>query len=46
MDVVPWEDTYLFQEYGMTPAEWEQFRNCIEKRRTKEKYVSFDATPV
>lgn len=46
MDVVPWEDTYLFHEYGVTPAEWEQFRKRIEKRRAKEKYVTFDATPV
>lgn len=42
VDVVPWEDTYLFQEYGVTPEEWERFRKKCEKRRTKEKYVSFD----
>ena len=40
--MVPWEDTYLFQEYGVTPEVWEQFRKRSEKRRAKEKYVSFD----
>ena len=42
VDVVPWEDTYLFREYGVTPEEWERFRKKCEKRRAKEKYVSFD----
>lgn len=42
VDVVPWEDTYLFQEYGVTPEEWERFRKQCEKRRAKEKYVTFD----
>ncbi len=26
MDVVAWENGYLFQEYGVTPGEWEGFK--------------------
>ena len=41
VDVVAWENDYLFQEYGVTPVEWEGFKKRMDKRRAKEKYVSF-----
>ena len=33
IEVVPWEETYLYQEYGVTPEEWEQFRKRQDKKR-------------
>jgi antitoxin (DNA-binding transcriptional repressor) of toxin-antitoxin stability system len=39
--VVPWEDSYVYQEYGVTPEEWEKFRGRMTARRTKNKYVKF-----
>ena len=42
VDVVAWEDNYLFQEYGVTPKEWERFKKRMNKRRATEKYVSFN----
>ena len=42
VDVVAWENGYLFQEYGVTPDEWEGFKKGMVKRRTKEKYVAFN----
>jgi len=41
-EVVSWEDSHLYQEYGVTPGEWEQFGKKMRHRRTKEKYVSFE----
>ncbi|MBI5386599.1 MAG: type II toxin-antitoxin system Phd/YefM family antitoxin [Verrucomicrobia bacterium] len=26
VEVVAWEDSYLYQEYNVTPEEWERFR--------------------
>lgn len=42
VDVVAWENGYLFQEYGVKPDEWERFKKRMAKRRTNEKYVSFN----
>lgn len=46
-ELVPWEDSYLYQEYGVTPEEWERFKKRTQARRIKEKYVEckgkFDA---
>ncbi len=41
VQVVAWENSYLYQEYGVTPKEWERFSKRMKRRRTKEKYVSF-----
>jgi antitoxin (DNA-binding transcriptional repressor) of toxin-antitoxin stability system len=39
--VVPWEKSYLFQEYGVTPEEWDQFRKRTDSHRRRGKYVTF-----
>lgn len=33
VNVVPWEETYLFREYGVTPEEWERFTKQQTRRR-------------
>jgi len=40
--VVAWESSYVFQEYGLTPKEWDRFRGRMKRRRTQEKYLSFE----
>jgi antitoxin (DNA-binding transcriptional repressor) of toxin-antitoxin stability system len=48
IEVVPWEESYLHQEYGVTPAEWARFRKRMDKRREEAsrkgqlKYFSGD----
>jgi hypothetical protein len=42
VEVVAWENSYLYQEYGVTPGEWERFRKRMKRRRSKEKYVAFE----
>jgi antitoxin (DNA-binding transcriptional repressor) of toxin-antitoxin stability system len=42
VEVVPWEDSYLYQEYGVGPDEWKRFKKRMEDRRAKEKYTSFE----
>ncbi len=37
VEVVAWEDSYLYQEYKVTPDEWEQFKNRMRNRRAKEE---------
>ena len=39
VEVVSWEESYLYQEYGVDPEEWERFKKRIESRRGDEKYV-------
>ena len=39
--VVAWEDSYLYQEYGVTPEEWQKLKQRTASRRTREKYVKF-----
>lgn len=41
IEVVPWEETYLYQEYGVTPAEWGRFRKRMDARRKTEDYTVF-----
>ena len=41
VDVVPWEKSYLYQEYGVAPEEWQRFRKRMETRRQRGKYVTF-----
>ncbi|MCI0745581.1 MAG: hypothetical protein L0Y58_09270 [Verrucomicrobia subdivision 3 bacterium] len=39
--VVAWEDSYLYQEYGVRPEEWEKFKKRVDSQRARKKYVSF-----
>ena len=39
--VVAWEDSYVYQKYGVTPEEWEKFKARTGNRRGKEKYATF-----
>ncbi len=41
VEVVSWEDSYLYQEYGMGPEEWERFKKRIESRRQAKRYPVF-----
>ncbi len=41
VEVVSWEDSYLYQEYGIAPDEWERFAKRMESRRQDAKYVVF-----
>ena len=41
VQVVAWENSYVGQEYGVSPEEWERFRKRMKRRRSKERYVSF-----
>jgi antitoxin (DNA-binding transcriptional repressor) of toxin-antitoxin stability system len=42
VNVVLWEESYAFQEYGVTPEEWEKFKKRTEARRKREKDVKFE----
>jgi antitoxin (DNA-binding transcriptional repressor) of toxin-antitoxin stability system len=48
IEVVPWEESYLNQEYGVKPEEWERFRKSQDKmreaarRKGQLKYFSGD----
>ena len=42
VQVVAWENSYVCQEYGVRPEEWERFRKRMMRRRSKERYVSFE----
>lgn len=42
VDVLPWEDSYACQEYDLTPAEWEQFKTRMNRRRSGERYPTFE----
>jgi antitoxin (DNA-binding transcriptional repressor) of toxin-antitoxin stability system len=39
--VVAWEESYLYQEYNVTPPEWERFKRRMKTRRAKEDYAEF-----
>jgi antitoxin (DNA-binding transcriptional repressor) of toxin-antitoxin stability system len=41
VEVVSWDESYLYQEYGVGPEEWERFKKRIESRRGDEKYVLY-----
>ena len=41
VQVVAWEDSYLYQEYNVTPPEWKRFKRRIKTRRAKEDYAEF-----
>jgi hypothetical protein len=40
--VVASDDSYLSQEYGVTPEEWAKFKVGIKTRRRKQKYTCFE----
>ena len=42
VEVVAWEDSYLYQEYGAAPENWKRFKKRMQDRRIKEKYVTFE----
>jgi antitoxin (DNA-binding transcriptional repressor) of toxin-antitoxin stability system len=37
IEVVPWEESYLYQEYGVKPEEWERFRKRQDKKREEAR---------
>ena len=39
-----WENSYLYQEYRITPKDWKRFKKQIRDRRIKEKYAVFSGT--
>ena len=39
--IVAWVDSYAYQEYGVTPEEWDKFRARMSDRRTGESYKEF-----
>jgi hypothetical protein len=41
VQVVAWEESYLCQEYIVTPQEWEKFKRRMGSRRGKENYSKF-----
>jgi len=41
MSLVAWEESYAYQEYGINPDEWAQFRGRMAKRRKKQRYANF-----
>ena len=42
VSVVAWEDSYAYQEYQVTPKEWEQFKARMNRRRAREKYPTVE----
>lgn len=41
VEVVAWEDSYLWREYNVTPREWKRFNARIKSRRAKTGYETF-----
>jgi antitoxin (DNA-binding transcriptional repressor) of toxin-antitoxin stability system len=41
VQVVAWEESYLYREYNVTPPEWERFKRRIRNRRANENYATF-----
>jgi hypothetical protein len=41
--IIPWEESYLYQEYGVTPEEWDRFeeKQKVEFAHDKDKYKIF-----
>ena len=40
--VVAWEDSYLCQEYAVSPEEWAKFKRKMAACRAKGNYARFD----
>ena len=41
VQVVAWEESYLYQEYHVTPQEWDRFHRRMKSRRAKNNYTTF-----
>jgi hypothetical protein len=41
VEVVAWEESYLYQEYQVTPQEWDRFKRRVKRRRAKNTYATF-----
>jgi len=41
VEVVAWEESYLYQEYNLTSSEWARFKRRMAGRRTKNNYATF-----
>lgn len=41
VQVVAWEESYLYQEYQVTPQEWDRFQRRMKSRRAKNNYAAF-----
>jgi len=41
VQVVAWEESYLYQEYQVTPQEWDRFQRRMKSRRAKNNYATF-----
>ena len=41
VQVVAWEESYLYQEYNVTPPEWKRFKRRVKTRRAKADYAEF-----
>jgi hypothetical protein len=41
VQIVAWEESYLYQEYNVTPPEWERFKRRMKTRRAKEHDAEF-----
>jgi antitoxin (DNA-binding transcriptional repressor) of toxin-antitoxin stability system len=41
VEIVAWEDSYVYREYGVTPEEWDRFRKRMTERRGRDRYREF-----
>lgn len=41
VQVVAWEESYLYQEYQVTPQQWDRFQRRMKSRRAKNRYATF-----
>jgi antitoxin (DNA-binding transcriptional repressor) of toxin-antitoxin stability system len=41
VEVVAWEESYLYQEHNVAPQEWERFKRRMKSRRAKGDYAEF-----
>jgi len=41
VEVVSWEESYLYQEYGIGPEDWSRFKKRTESQRQTGKYIVF-----
>jgi|ERR1041385_1141889 antitoxin (DNA-binding transcriptional repressor) of toxin-antitoxin stability system len=46
VEVVAWEDSYLWQEYNVTPREWKRFNTRMKSRRAKAEYHTFKGSSI
>lgn len=42
VEVVAWENSYLYQEYQVTPQDWDRFKRRAKRRRAKNNYATFN----